>query len=71
MDCRDGDKSGPDLHPVPGVKPSRFDYGMLLPRFFADIRDRVLQAHLDRRLDRVPPTQWQAPTSPVSYNLPC
>jgi PemK-like, MazF-like toxin of type II toxin-antitoxin system len=35
---------GPDLRPVPGVKPARFDYGTLPPRFFAHIRDRVLQA---------------------------
>ena len=48
---------GPDLHPVPGVKPSRFDYGRLPPRFFAHVRDSVLQAHLYRRLDRVPRTE--------------
>src|SRR5262249_13383850 len=34
---------GPDFHSVPGVKPFRFDYGMLPPRFFAHIRDSVLQ----------------------------
>jgi hypothetical protein len=45
---------GPDLQPIPGLKPSRFDYGMLPPRFFAHIRNRILQAHVDRRLDRVP-----------------
>jgi hypothetical protein len=45
---------GPDLHPLPGVKPRRFDYGILPPRFFAHIRDKLLQAHLDRRLDCVP-----------------
>lgn len=48
---------GPDLHSVPGMKPSRFDYGMLPPRFFAHVRDSVLQARLDRRLDRVPRTE--------------
>jgi len=48
---------GPDLRPVPGVKPARFDYGMLPPRFFAHIRDRVLEAHRSRRLDRTPRTE--------------
>jgi hypothetical protein len=45
---------GPDLRPRPGEQPNRFDYGMLPPRFFAHIRDRVLQAHLHRRLNQVP-----------------
>jgi len=45
---------GPDLRPVPGTTPSRFDYGMLPPRFFAHVRDRLLQAHRRRKLDRVP-----------------
>jgi hypothetical protein len=44
---------GPDIRPRPGIKPSRFDYGMLPPRFFTYIRDRILQAHLHRRLNRV------------------
>jgi hypothetical protein len=44
---------GPDLRPCPGVTPIRFDYGMLPPRFFAHIRDRILQAHLRRKLSRV------------------
>jgi hypothetical protein len=39
------------------AKPSRFDYGMLPPRFFAHVRDSVLHARLDRRLDRVPRTE--------------
>jgi len=47
----------PDVHPVPGVKPFRFDYSVLPPRFFAHIPDSVLQAHRNRRLDRVPPTE--------------
>lgn len=46
--------SGPDLRPVPGLSPQRFDYGMLPPRFFAHVRDKVLQAHLHRRLSSVP-----------------
>ena len=44
---------GPDLRPRPGINPSRFDYGMLPPRFFAHVRDRILRAHLHRRLNRV------------------
>jgi PemK-like, MazF-like toxin of type II toxin-antitoxin system len=45
---------GPDLRPIPGITPSRFDYGMLPPRFFAHIRDRILQAHAQRKLTQVP-----------------
>ncbi len=44
---------GPDLCPVPGSKPARFDYGMLPPRFFAHVRDRLLQAHRQRRTRHV------------------
>lgn len=44
---------GPDLRPIPGTSPSRFDYGMLPPRFFAHIRDWLLQVHQLRRLSRV------------------
>jgi hypothetical protein len=44
---------GPDLRPVPGKKPTRFAYGMLPPRFFAHIRDKILQAHLRRKLASV------------------
>jgi hypothetical protein len=47
----------PDLRPVPGVKPNRFDYGILPPRFFTYLRDRILQAHRDRRLNRVQRTE--------------
>lgn len=45
---------GPDLRPRSGLTTRRFDYGMLPPRFFAHVRDRILQAHLRRRLSRVP-----------------
>jgi len=45
---------GPDLRPVPGSKPGRFDYGMLPPRFFAHLRDKILQAHARRNLLRIP-----------------
>jgi len=44
---------GPDLRPLPGTSPNRFEYGMLPPRFFAHVRDRILQAYLRRRLNRV------------------
>jgi hypothetical protein len=45
---------GPDLRPRRDAYPGRFDYGMLPPRFFAHVRDRILQAHLHRKLSRVP-----------------
>jgi hypothetical protein len=45
---------GTDLRPVPGRQPRRYDYGMLPPRFFAHVRDRLLQAHTQRKLTRVP-----------------
>ncbi len=48
---------GADLQTVPGKEPRRFDYGMLPPRFFAYVRDRILQAHLQRRLTRIPRTE--------------
>jgi hypothetical protein len=45
---------GPDLRPRPRIRPARFDYGMLPPRFFAHVRDRILQMHLHRKLRQVP-----------------
>ncbi|MBW4093149.1 MAG: type II toxin-antitoxin system PemK/MazF family toxin [Proteobacteria bacterium] len=45
---------GPNLVPLPRTRPSRFDYGMLPPRFFAHVRDKILKAHLQRKLNRVP-----------------
>ena len=48
---------GPDLRARSGFKPPRFDYGMLPPRFFAHVRDRILKAHLKRQLNRVPRTE--------------
>jgi hypothetical protein len=44
---------GPDLRRLPGIRPSRFHYGMLPPRFFAHVRDRILQMHGQRKLARV------------------
>jgi hypothetical protein len=45
--------AGPDLRPIPGSQPSRFAYVMLPRGFFAHVRDRILQAHLRRKLGRV------------------
>ena len=44
------------LWPGPDIRPGR-DYGMLPPRFFAHVRDRILQAHLRRKLSRVERTE--------------
>ncbi|MGX8008787.1 type II toxin-antitoxin system PemK/MazF family toxin [Mesorhizobium sp. ORM8.1] len=48
---------GPDLRPTPGSNPSRFHYGMLPPRFYAHLRDRILQAYARRRLHQVQRTE--------------
>jgi hypothetical protein len=45
---------GPDLLPRLGIRPRRFDYGMLPPRFFVYLRNRIVQAHARRALTRVP-----------------
>lgn len=45
---------GPDLRPRRGVTPRRFEYGMLPPRFYAHVRDRIVKAYHDRRVQRVP-----------------
>ena len=44
---------GPDLRPIPGSLPRRFDYGMLPPRFFSHLREQILQAFRRRSLARV------------------
>jgi hypothetical protein len=44
---------GPDIRARPGSKPLRFDYGMLPPRFFAHVRDRLLQAYRERTAQSV------------------
>jgi hypothetical protein len=44
---------GPDLRPIPGRTPTRIDYGILPPRFYAHVRDKILQAHRQRRLNVV------------------
>ncbi|MER8411639.1 type II toxin-antitoxin system PemK/MazF family toxin [Mesorhizobium sp. M1342] len=48
---------GPDLRPIAGSKPSRFDYGMLPPRFYAYLRERILQAHARRALRQIRRTE--------------
>jgi hypothetical protein len=48
---------GPGLQPISRSRPARYDYGMLPPRFFAHVRDRILQAHLAKRLNQVPRTE--------------
>ncbi len=48
---------GPDVRPVPRLRPQRFDYGMLPPKFYALIRDKILQAHVHRKLNRVERTE--------------
>jgi len=48
---------GPDLRPISRLQPETFAYGMLPPRFFAHLRDRILQAHLHRKLNRVQRTE--------------
>lgn len=47
---------GPDLRPIARAEAGRFDYGMLPPRFFAHVRDRLLAAHRRRKFARVPRT---------------
>lgn len=44
------------LWPGPDIRPGTV-YGMLPPRFFAHIRDRILQTHLQRKLSRVRRTE--------------
>lgn len=44
------------LWPGPDIRPS-IAYGILPPRFFNHIRDRILQAHLVRKLNQVPRTE--------------
>ncbi|MER9289479.1 type II toxin-antitoxin system PemK/MazF family toxin [Mesorhizobium sp. M0518] len=48
---------GPDLRPIARSKPSRFDYGMLPPRFYAYLRERILQAHARRALRQIRRTE--------------
>ena len=44
---------GPDLRPVPGRDASTIVYGVLPPRFFADVRDRFLERDRHEKSRRV------------------
>jgi hypothetical protein len=48
---------GPDLRPISREQPQRFDYGILPPRFFAYLKERLLAAHLHKRLARIRRTE--------------
>lgn len=48
---------GPDLRPISGTDPVRFHYGILPPRFFAHIRNKIIQVHARKTLSRVPRTE--------------
>lgn len=48
---------GPDLRPINRKTPDRFHYGMLPPKFYALVRDRLILAHSRRRLNRVERTE--------------
>jgi PemK-like, MazF-like toxin of type II toxin-antitoxin system len=48
---------GPDLRPVPGAEPVRYDYGVLPPGFFRKLRDQLLTLRQTRRVQAIPRTQ--------------
>jgi hypothetical protein len=48
---------GPDLRHVAGSQPPRFDFGVLPPRFFRGVRDRLLGLSTTRRVRAVPRTE--------------
>jgi hypothetical protein len=48
---------GPDLRPVPGRDTSTIAYGPLLPRFFAHVRDTLLERGFREKSDRVRRTE--------------
>ena len=48
---------GPDLRPVSREEPERFEYGLLPPSFFRQIRERFLAAAATQRLQIVPRTE--------------
>jgi hypothetical protein len=48
---------GPDLEPVPGTTPPRFDYGTLPPTFFRTIRDQLIALVKEKRTLRVKRTE--------------
>ena len=48
---------GPDLRPVPGADMTRFDYGLLPPRFFTHLRNRIVQVRTRLQLTQVTRTE--------------
>jgi hypothetical protein len=48
---------GPDLEPIPGSSPPRFDYGTLPPTFFRSMRDQLITLVKERRTLRVRRTE--------------
>lgn len=44
---------GPDLRPIAGSDLLRYHYGVLPPRFFAHLRDRIIAANARRRIAQV------------------
>lgn len=44
---------GPDLRPVPRSRPPRFDYGLLPPKLFTQIKQGLIDLYRDRRLKAV------------------
>jgi hypothetical protein len=48
---------GPDLRPVSREEPDRFEYGLLPPSLFRQIRERFLAAAAAQRLQIVPRTE--------------
>ena len=48
---------GPDLVPLPGSDPMRFDYGVLPPGFFRLLREKLMAVVKTQRMARVPRTE--------------
>lgn len=44
---------GPDLSPIPGSSPARFDFGVLPPGFFRKVRDALIALLASRRVQAV------------------
>lgn len=48
---------GPDLAPIPGADVQRFDYGVLPPGYFRQVRDQMIALIKARRVAIVPRTE--------------
>lgn len=48
---------GPDLRPVPRAEPDRFDYGLLPPSIFRQVKQRLAACAAARRLKAVRRTE--------------